>query len=807
MLLYVNIQESEIDRSLTPEKQILIEPIFAQWIQSAHGKTSYGFDILLSSTNGPAFNAGRSIWLPGWLNAKQASTLTSNTGYMSGIEPLTGTNFSTWRDQVKLTLGVMDLYHTLCIDPLAALTAESTADQKCAYEQRERSNRMSLMIIKNSISVAIPGAIPDSENAKEYSSSVEEQFKGTSKAHASTLILKMLTTKYDEGFRTIRRLEKNQRTIKVENGVDLKVEAIGTLSLILEGGFCLNLYGTLYVPSMTRNLISVSKLIIDDFIFSLDTINTKIVETRHIEFLENANNSGSGSFRRIELQEARDETPIIHVPIPIKASLDTLNYQFIAQDHLNNVEETESNPELNVEHKKLNSCCAGRPISWKSKKQVLTTTSTMMAEYVSVYNAIFHSMFLRNLITGLKIINSISRPLKIYCDNSAVVSFSNSNSSTGAGLYLDTKYLFVRERVEEQRINIEHIRTHEMLADPLTKARRVVRRQSEKRLGRRYFSSKRVVRRLERSLVKIEREYFMGERACAESRRNVPEWLLRIGNDRVAWNKYPWGSYVWPTLYSQLWNANVRRWGPLYVDQPTNEDDMTTYSIFGYTWTFKFVEQKIELERNKKDVDDIKEQMLKFKEEMNVRSVRQENTVPINVGQHYGFSDFSQFQSMQVPSHIGMPNLQTTIETQHDVVGLVDQNIPNRGKRQQLSSKYLVTPFTAKPPTTMVPKQRVSKNKNKGKKANLSPMNLGGVLEGYNEEDNNVTFFGSHFTSNILFYENVDPAKDPHVIGTLDGFMRPYPSWNDVDWVFLPIHVARNHWATGVIHLANSHFY
>ncbi|KAL5644608.1 hypothetical protein ACJX0J_004780 [Zea mays] len=53
----------------TPEKQILIEPIFAQWIQSAHGKTTYGFDILLSSTNGPAFNAGRNIWLPGWLNA------------------------------------------------------------------------------------------------------------------------------------------------------------------------------------------------------------------------------------------------------------------------------------------------------------------------------------------------------------------------------------------------------------------------------------------------------------------------------------------------------------------------------------------------------------------------------------------------------------------------------------------------------------------------------------------------------------------------------------------------------------------
>ncbi|TYH34043.1 hypothetical protein ES332_D13G101700v1 [Gossypium tomentosum] len=52
----------------TLEKKMLIEPIFAQWIQSAYGKTSYGFDVLLSSMNGPTLNAGRSIWLPGWLN-------------------------------------------------------------------------------------------------------------------------------------------------------------------------------------------------------------------------------------------------------------------------------------------------------------------------------------------------------------------------------------------------------------------------------------------------------------------------------------------------------------------------------------------------------------------------------------------------------------------------------------------------------------------------------------------------------------------------------------------------------------------
>nr|YP_636274.1 photosystem I P700 chlorophyll a apoprotein A2 [Tupiella akineta]Q3ZIZ3.1 RecName: Full=Photosystem I P700 chlorophyll a apoprotein A2; AltName: Full=PSI-B; AltName: Full=PsaB [Tupiella akineta]AAV80696.1 P700 apoprotein A2 of photosystem I [Tupiella akineta] len=53
----------------TPEKQILIEPVFAQWIQASHGKTAYGFDLLLSQSTSNAYAAGQSLWLPGWLEA------------------------------------------------------------------------------------------------------------------------------------------------------------------------------------------------------------------------------------------------------------------------------------------------------------------------------------------------------------------------------------------------------------------------------------------------------------------------------------------------------------------------------------------------------------------------------------------------------------------------------------------------------------------------------------------------------------------------------------------------------------------
>jgi len=45
----------------TPEKQILIEPVFAQWIQAAQGKQSYGFQTDLFLVESP--------WLPGWLQA------------------------------------------------------------------------------------------------------------------------------------------------------------------------------------------------------------------------------------------------------------------------------------------------------------------------------------------------------------------------------------------------------------------------------------------------------------------------------------------------------------------------------------------------------------------------------------------------------------------------------------------------------------------------------------------------------------------------------------------------------------------
>ena len=64
---------------------------------------------------------------------------------------------------------------------------------------------------------------------------------------------------------------------------------------------------------------------------------------------------------------------------------------------------------------------AGGAISWRSDKQTLITTSTMEAEFVSCFEATSHGVWLKSSISRLRIVDSISKPLRLYCDNSAAV--------------------------------------------------------------------------------------------------------------------------------------------------------------------------------------------------------------------------------------------------------------------------------------------------------------------------------------------------------------------------------------------------
>ncbi|XP_039123482.1 secreted RxLR effector protein 161-like [Dioscorea cayenensis subsp. rotundata] len=112
---------------------------------------------------------------------------------------------------------------------------------------------------------------------------------------------------------------------------------------------------------------------------------------------------------------------------------------------------------------------SGGAISWRSAKQTLVATSTMEAEFVSCFEANSQGIWLRSFISGLRIIDSISKPLRMYCDNSAAVFFSKNNKSGSRSKHIDIKYLALKERVNAGEVTIQHISTELMIADPLTK--------------------------------------------------------------------------------------------------------------------------------------------------------------------------------------------------------------------------------------------------------------------------------------------------------------------------------------------------
>ena len=109
---------------------------------------------------------------------------------------------------------------------------------------------------------------------------------------------------------------------------------------------------------------------------------------------------------------------------------------------------------------------ASGTISWRSVKQTLTATSTMEAKFISCFEATSHSVWLKSFISELRFMDSISRTLIIYCDNSVAIFMAKKSKKGSQSKHIDIKYLAIRERVKEKKVVIE---TKLMIVDPLTK--------------------------------------------------------------------------------------------------------------------------------------------------------------------------------------------------------------------------------------------------------------------------------------------------------------------------------------------------
>ena len=83
-------------------------------------------------------------------------------------------------------------------------------------------------------------------------------------------------------------------------------------------------------------------------------------------------------------------------------------------------------------------------VSCKSIKKILTSSFTTEAKYMACFEATCQAMWLWNFISVLEVVHSISRPLKLFCDNFVAVSFSRNTRSTSHSKHINVKFFLLK---------------------------------------------------------------------------------------------------------------------------------------------------------------------------------------------------------------------------------------------------------------------------------------------------------------------------------------------------------------------------
>jgi hypothetical protein len=106
-------------------------------------------------------------------------------------------------------------------------------------------------------------------------------------------------------------------------------------------------------------------------------------------------------------------------------------------------------------------------VSWSSQKQRIVAMSSCEAEYIAAATAASQAVWLSRLLSEM--IGGEAQKVKMRIDNQSAIELSKNPVHHERTKHIDLRYHFIRECVEEGKVDIEHVRTSNQLADILTK--------------------------------------------------------------------------------------------------------------------------------------------------------------------------------------------------------------------------------------------------------------------------------------------------------------------------------------------------
>ena len=112
---------------------------------------------------------------------------------------------------------------------------------------------------------------------------------------------------------------------------------------------------------------------------------------------------------------------------------------------------------------------AGGAISWKSKKQTILAQSTMESEMIALATASEEADWLRSLLSDTPLWEKPVPAVLIHCDSTAAIAKVQNRYYNGKRRQIRRKHSTVRDFLSTGAVRVDHVRSEENLADPLTK--------------------------------------------------------------------------------------------------------------------------------------------------------------------------------------------------------------------------------------------------------------------------------------------------------------------------------------------------
>lgn len=111
---------------------------------------------------------------------------------------------------------------------------------------------------------------------------------------------------------------------------------------------------------------------------------------------------------------------------------------------------------------------ANAAVTWHSSYQKTVAKSTADAEYMSLSDGVAEALWLRQLINELD--KNLAKTISIKCDSQSAIDLSETDAYRSNTKHIDVRYHFIREKIKQKIVKVNHVRTEEMVADNLTKA-------------------------------------------------------------------------------------------------------------------------------------------------------------------------------------------------------------------------------------------------------------------------------------------------------------------------------------------------